>query len=49
MVFVQDNLTGRETKLIKGKSQAVVCMELLLLILVGCGSACATIEADSKA
>lgn len=40
-VFVQDNLEGRETKLIKEKSQAEVCMELLLL-LVGCGSACAT-------
>lgn len=48
VVFVQDNLAGRETKLIKEKSQAVVCMELLL-ILVGCRSACATIEADSKA
>lgn len=47
MVFVQDKLAGRETKLIKEKSQAVVCMELLLF-LVGCGSACATIEADSK-
>lgn len=49
VVFVQDNLAGRETKLIKEKSQAVVCMELLLLILVGCKSACATIEAGSKA
>lgn len=47
--FVQDSLAGRETKWIKEKSQTVVCMELLLLIFVGCGSACATIEADSKA
>lgn len=41
-VFVQDSLAETETKLIKEKSQAVVCMELLLLILFGCGSACAT-------
>ena len=49
--FVQENLAGKKTKMIKGKKRGSCSKRTtaILLTLVGCGSGCATIEVDSKA